>query len=289
MSKKKTTHPFKTEEMRQILDTHYPSGEWALFQEVAARTGGGTCYTDAVAVNLWRSRSYSVQGIEIKVSRSDWMRELKNPRKNDEVMAYCDNFWVFAAPGIVDPQELPPGWGLMEPQPKRGTQYPESWSTDCNAADYFSLKVVHNATKLEAKPVSREFFASICRRAYEGLDRMAQRKILTERQALEKKFQERIQTEVARRNSMNDDLASYAQKIMEETGIDFMTWTRPRAQVLKLAMEIDKMTGYGKSQQLFSELERMAKQLSDQAQQLQQSAEIMRAIIGDGVGKSTSN
>ncbi len=111
---------FKTSDMRAMLRELHPTGEWALMEEVAPRTGGGTRYADGIAVNLWKSRGYAVHGFEIKVSRADWMRELKNPAKADELFGYCDHWWVVAAPGIVKPEELPAGWGLMEPVRRRG-------------------------------------------------------------------------------------------------------------------------------------------------------------------------
>jgi hypothetical protein len=59
-------------------------------------------------------------GVEIKVSKSDWRKELANGEKADDIAKYC-RFWYVAAPRDVVPvAEVPPNWGLIE-CPKPGT------------------------------------------------------------------------------------------------------------------------------------------------------------------------
>lgn len=72
----------------EMLRRKYPSPEWAFMQEVAPRPIGGR-YADVVAVNLWSSRGYAIHGFELKVSRSDWLRELKQPEKAEPIFRYC--------------------------------------------------------------------------------------------------------------------------------------------------------------------------------------------------------
>jgi hypothetical protein len=52
--------------------------------------------------------------MEVKVSRADWNRELRNPIKRIAAMTLCDFFWIVTPVGIVKREELPPGVGLME-------------------------------------------------------------------------------------------------------------------------------------------------------------------------------
>lgn len=68
------------------------------------------------------SRGRGIDAHELKVSRSDWLRELDDPAKADAWWPYCSRWWVVAPPGIVQVGELPPGWGLMEPQ-SRGRRF----------------------------------------------------------------------------------------------------------------------------------------------------------------------
>lgn len=56
-----------------------------------------------------------VHGFEIKVSRSDWLREYKTQgEKSAPWRSYC-NYWWIVVPNkdIVKPEELPAGWGLL--------------------------------------------------------------------------------------------------------------------------------------------------------------------------------
>ncbi len=69
---------------------------------------------DYVAMDLWPSKGLALHGHEIKVSRSDWLRELKEPEKAAEFIPYMNYWWLVASdPRIVRDGELPGGWGLM--------------------------------------------------------------------------------------------------------------------------------------------------------------------------------
>lgn len=91
------------------------AGEYALLPQVRNRAGFDAKRTfDAVAVSLWPSRGFSLHCYEVKCSRSDWLRELKEPAKAEAAAEFCDYFSIVAsAPGIVKEGELPPTWGLL--------------------------------------------------------------------------------------------------------------------------------------------------------------------------------
>lgn len=141
--------------------------------EVASGAGTATRYADAIAMNLWPSRGLAIHGFEVKVSRGDWLRELKNPAKADVISAYCDYWWVVAPEGIVLAGELPHGWGLMVPN--KGVK----------------LRVVTKADNTAAKVVDRAFVAAMLRRAQDQAPDvlalqaavMAERKAAYERQS----------------------------------------------------------------------------------------------------------
>jgi hypothetical protein len=69
---------------------------------------------DFAAVDTYPSSKCAIHGVEVKVSRSDWLRELKDPGKSAACMAWCSHWWL-AVPdkAIVADGELPPGWGLL--------------------------------------------------------------------------------------------------------------------------------------------------------------------------------
>ncbi len=130
------------------LADRFADPEWALFFEVSNGTGGNrTRSADAVALNLWPSRGMELHGVEVKISRGDWQRELKDPAKSSAIMQYCDRWWLAVNDeGIVFPGELPPTWGLLVPKGKK-------------------LVAKVEAPKLEAKPLDRTFVAAVLRRS----------------------------------------------------------------------------------------------------------------------------
>ncbi len=68
---------------------------------------------DALAMDLWPSKGLAIHGHEVKVSRSDWLGELRQPEKAEAFIPYCDYWWVVAPAGVVKREELPKGWGLL--------------------------------------------------------------------------------------------------------------------------------------------------------------------------------
>lgn len=152
-----------TDDVRVLLSKRFNPPAWALLEEVRNKTGyrGRTeRYADAVAMSLYPSRGLYIHGIEIKVSRSDWMRELSDPTKSAPIQRYCDHWWVVVGDtSIVDLGELPPTWGLLVPD-KRGTK----------------LVTKVKAPQLSPIPLDRAFLASMLRRASEQVTRATQGK-----------------------------------------------------------------------------------------------------------------
>ncbi|MDP9167460.1 MAG: hypothetical protein M3O32_15590 [Actinomycetota bacterium] len=90
---------------RDVLDAlrrHLDGSKWAALEEVER--------IDLLAVGCWRSTGYRWHGYEVKVSRSDWRRELAKPGKAQAHL--CHAWTVVTLPGVVKDGELPAGWGL---------------------------------------------------------------------------------------------------------------------------------------------------------------------------------
>jgi len=66
----------------------------------------------------WKAMCHSVV-IECKTSRADFLADAKKPFRNPrrgsgkEEGLGCERFYM-APPGLIVPEELPPGWGLLE-------------------------------------------------------------------------------------------------------------------------------------------------------------------------------
>lgn len=132
------------------LSRRYAEPEWALFPQVANSTGHvQRRWADAVAMNLYPSRGLVVIGFEIKVSRSDWIAELRNPEKSAAVQKYCHHWYVVAPKGLIDQGEVPATWGLIELAGKRL---------------YTTVKAPDLAAGLD-----HGFMAAVLRRAREGM------------------------------------------------------------------------------------------------------------------------
>jgi hypothetical protein len=100
-------------DMRALVRKRFPSPEWLCIDEAGIGTGRSI---DVLALGMWQSRGQHLVAVEIKVARSDWLRELRQPGKADGIWKLCHKFYVAAPKGVVDTQvELPEGWGLLVP------------------------------------------------------------------------------------------------------------------------------------------------------------------------------
>jgi len=216
-----------TVSLRTLLRRRYGAveGEWILMEEVAAQPSGGG-FADAVAMNTWRSRGYAVHGFELKISRGDWLRELKNPSKAEPVFRYCDRWWLVSEPNVIKPGELPATWGHLE---RRGD----------------SLRVATEAPKLKPEAVSREFFASMMRRAHSDLVTLADRRHRDALEGLRRQHREdtdrRIAEGIARATGELEALRSQIAKFEKETGLSFERYSGPPAATIKLAQTLQQL------------------------------------------------
>lgn len=68
---------------------------------------------DAMALDLWPSSGHLIHGFEVKVSRSDWLTELKDPEKAEAFRPYVDHWWLVVPDASIVRDDLPTGWGLL--------------------------------------------------------------------------------------------------------------------------------------------------------------------------------
>jgi hypothetical protein len=231
-----------------LLSRKHPSGEWAFMREIAPRPIGGR-FADAIAVNLWASRGYVVHGFEVKVSRSDWLRELKQPEKAEPIFRYCDRWFLVAERDVVKPGELPATWGHLE---RRGG----------------ALHVVVAAPKLEPVPLTREFFASMMRRGHEQIEAFAEVRYRDRFAEAEREHQKRVSDGIRRSTREHEDLRVRVAKFVEVTGLAFDEYHAfPPASTIALARRIQALSDWNgekalhKLAELAGSLERAAVQV----------------------------
>lgn len=98
---------------------------------------------DVVAVGLWSKVAGEIDGFEVKVSRSDLLTELRDPRKAGTGARFCNRWWLAAAdPSIFAGLDLPPEWGILVPRGR-------------------GLSIYRQATELDPEPLSGQFLASL--------------------------------------------------------------------------------------------------------------------------------
>ena len=98
------------------LHDRFSSPEWASFSELRDRTGfsGRPRTIDFFALNTYPSKRFRTVAVEVKVSRSDFMREIDNPDKRETFESQASEFWFCCPAGLVKPDEVPEGCGLLE-------------------------------------------------------------------------------------------------------------------------------------------------------------------------------
>lgn len=134
----------------EALRELYPEPAYAFLEQVADATGARHHrWADALVMGLWPSRGLGLTGIEVKVSRTDWLRELKDPAKAETIARFCDHWFVAVGnEDIVRDGELPENWGLLVPANTKAR-----------------IAVKKAAGVLNPQPVTRDFLAAILRQA----------------------------------------------------------------------------------------------------------------------------
>jgi hypothetical protein len=154
-----------------------------------------------------------VHGIEIKVSRMDWLRELRKPNKSTAIQKYCDRWWVVVSDKEivnVDGGELPPTWGLMVV--KGGKLYN-----------------VVEAPKLKSEPLDRGFVAALLRRAHESMqDPDIEARVRGElKEEYEKRMENRGSHELTMLKRRNEELQATVDRYIEMgqiSGVHINDW-----------------------------------------------------------------
>jgi hypothetical protein len=101
--------------VREALSNKFCLPHYITLFEVRDSTGFDSSRSaDALSVGMYRNRGRELTGFEIKHSRSDWLRELKQPDKAEEIGKFCDWFYLVSNDeAVARPDELPGPWGWM--------------------------------------------------------------------------------------------------------------------------------------------------------------------------------
>jgi len=192
---------YTTAELMARLGAYHEGGEWVLQFEVANSTGLNVRrHADAVAMSIWPSRGYKIHGFEIKSSRSDWLRELKNPEKADAVAQFCDSWFLVAPTDIVHEVEVPETWGWLVPAGK-------------------SLRIKKHPMTVKATEVGRSFIAAMLRNNHAADNSRVAAQVEKLRALDRENNQKAIDRAIESRTRDYDDLKKAVADFEEQSGL----------------------------------------------------------------------
>ena len=155
MMGKKVARKWTAEELVKRVRAKYEGPACAVFEQVASGTGVyANSWIDVVGIDLWPSRGFTRRAFEVKVARSDFIKEIENPNKNGWCLDFFHEFWYVAPEGvIVGVNELPENTGWLCP---RGG----------------GLTIKRAASRREEPDLDESFFAALCRASQNENSRM---------------------------------------------------------------------------------------------------------------------
>lgn len=187
----------------EVLRNRFPAEEYVLIEEVSDASGHLRSRSlDFMLINLWQSRGLAITGIERKSNRGDWLKELKNPKKQENHFKYCDYFYLITdKDDVAKLEEIPDTWGWYH---VKGN----------------SLKTMKAAPKLPSEPVNRSFLCAMMRRA-------ANKEKYVHIDTVLSQVSERTEQQLAQRNIEGNraitelkELKERVDKFIEASGVD---------------------------------------------------------------------
>ncbi len=96
------------------LHERYDSPRYSAFTELRnSNTTNSRRTIDFFAIGNW-SKTVDSVAVEVKISRSDFQRELDDPSKRELWEKEAMECWFAIPAGLIKPEEIPEGWGLLE-------------------------------------------------------------------------------------------------------------------------------------------------------------------------------
>lgn len=149
-------------EIKEVLKKEYTTYDkqrvipqtWVFWEELKNGVGFDKYvmgYIDFFVMNVFPSKQFEKIAYEIKVSRSDFFNEIKNPNKRRFAMAMSNKFYFITPKGLLKPNEIPKECGLEEV---------------CNNGKYLYTQTIVPAIWRETLPPNWAFVSSLCRKLF---------------------------------------------------------------------------------------------------------------------------
>lgn len=231
-------------EINAAIARRFAAPEWATFFEISNSTGfHSSRRADAFSMNIWPSKGWQTHGFEVKVSRADFLNEMKDVTKSDAVGKYCDFWWLVVPNGLVDPKEIPDSWGLMVVQ-KNG------------------LKIKKQAPRKEkASDFDRGFMASLLRKSRDADNAYIEHQVELGRAVMEEGFKKSLEWKNKRHHEATARNSEWIEKFEISLGIKFENYMCPEDMAARI--NLAKSLEYGAMQNLLKSCERIVKDIQD--------------------------
>lgn len=187
MAKEKINRDIKAEDIYCLLANKYSDNrQYACAREVQEKTGWAQRRLDFVAVDCFESNNLEIMAFEVKISKSDFRRELEDPTKHNIFFDEIDKYSIVAPDYVLDDMSIiPPKWGV--------------YHVIRDAEGNLALKTVRKPLALHdeqqrLRPVGRKFFASLFRAA--NTQSHVRSVIYKEREELEKKIKRDLEVKL---------------------------------------------------------------------------------------------
>lgn len=219
MLKKKIERNIKAEDILALLANRYGDPyKYVCAAEVSSGAGAANRRIDFMVMHCWFSESFTLEGFEIKISKSDLRRELQDPDKHACFFDEIDYYWMVAPDYVLDDLELlPKKWGVMK--------------VVSGEDGKLELKIARKPLclhddKIHTRKCSRNFMASFIRAVQNN--GIARANAWKDREAIEKEIRAKVEQEITNGARVvpewqMESLERMA-KVCEDLGISHFGW-----------------------------------------------------------------
>ena len=221
--------------------------------EVSNRTGWSERRLDFVAVDCYESHKFEILAFEIKISKSDFRRELTDPSKHNVFFSEIDKYSIVAPDYVLDDMSIiPPKWGV--------------YHVIRNKEGELELKTVRKPLALhdeqaKERPISRPFMASLCR-AINTQSHVASR-MYKDRDAIEAEIRAGLEERLTNggRIISSYDYENYERLKRVTRQLDIPTWEDGITDAFKkrFRMALDIVTNVHRIDSQLNEIQRISK------------------------------
>lgn len=233
MGKTKVERDIKADDIYCLLATKYQDPrQYACACEVQEKTGWAQRRLDFVVVDCFEGNNLEIQAFEVKISKSDFRRELEDASKHNIFFDDIDKYSIVAPDYVLDNMSIiPPKWGVIH--------------VIRNETGELELKTVRKPLALHdeqerMRPVGRKFFASLFRAA--NTQSHVKSRIYKERAELEDKIRQETEKKLTNGwrliNSYEMDEFKHLREVCAQLGINvhysgLSDWERKHFQQAK--------------------------------------------------------